>query len=104
MDYLKEYPQGRIIEEDSYKLLGGVIIKASDIKVWSTWKGSGNTTVKVYEIEKLKCKDGSDWNEIHYCWCENGKIVTHSKDSFAFQCRYCLVLEWKTQLNITCRP
>jgi hypothetical protein len=33
MDYLKEYPQGRIIEEDSYKLLGGVIIKASDIKV-----------------------------------------------------------------------
>jgi hypothetical protein len=93
MDYLKEYPQGRIIEDGQYKLLGGVIIKPSDIKKGSTWKGTGNITVKVYKVETMSCKDGSEWSEIHYCWNENGKIATHSKDSFAFQCRYCMVLE-----------
>lgn len=93
MDYLKEYPQGRIIDKGSYKILGGAIIKASDIKVGSSWKGSGGSTVKVHQVEKMKCKDGSDWYEVHYCWAENGKIQTHSKDSFAFQCRYCLVIE-----------
>ena len=30
---------------------------------------------------------------VKYTWDENGVARTHSKESFAFQCRYCLVFD-----------
>jgi hypothetical protein len=35
----------------------------------------------------------NSWYEVVYSWEENGVKKTHDKDQFAFQCRYCLIVE-----------
>ena len=34
-----------------------------------------------------------NFDKVEYCWDQNGSVVYHSKDSFSFQCRYCLVVD-----------
>jgi predicted aldo/keto reductase-like oxidoreductase len=68
--------------------LGNAIVCAhmfppEDIIVGSKWISSGNLTVIVESVIE---------DRVTYSWIEHNKTVTHSKDSFCFQCRYCLVL------------
>ena len=68
-----------------YLLCGGVIPQ-EDVKpeqVWAPADGS-NMTVTVREVE-----EGFVSYDIH----EGDKIRKMVKDNFAFQCRYCLVLD-----------
>lgn len=83
-----------------YKLINGHtavtqhIFKGSEIEPGSLWIGSGSTTVKVeYVVEcKSKEEDSKPLFDVFYSWYENGVKKTHSKDSFSFQCRYCLIV------------
>lgn len=66
-------------------LLCGHILHWSQIQpgeVWAAASGSGHeVTIQVVNRQ---------W--VTYSWIENRQLKTHSKDPFAFQCRYCLVL------------
>ncbi len=67
-------------------LLCGHILDTSQIKraqVWAAADGS-NRTVTVSAVR-------GDW--VGYTWRENGRLKYHEKTAFAFQCRYCLVLD-----------
>jgi len=62
----------------------GYIFPNSEIKVGQRWQGvSGN----IVTIEKNESDD------IYYSWMEKGEKVFHDKTTFAFQCRYCLILD-----------
>ena len=66
-------------------LLCGGILRYDQVKpgqVWAPASGE-DRTVRVYDTS-----DG--W--VDYAWYENGQARAHTKDSFSFQCRYCLVL------------
>lgn len=66
-------------------LLCGVILPAAQVKtgqVWAAADGS-NRTVTI--------ESGGEW--VDYSWLENGEKKLHTKTNFAFQCRYCLVLD-----------
>lgn len=67
-------------------LLCGHILDVSQIhpgQKWAPADGSNREVVVMYTDD--------DW--VHYGWLADGKLVTHMKTSFAFQCRYCLVLD-----------
>jgi hypothetical protein len=55
-----------------------------EIEVGSMWMSSGNNVVTVTE------NDG-EW--ITYQWEESAGTKYNSKDYFAFQCRYCLIID-----------
>ena len=64
-------------------ILCGVILPINKIRVGQEWVGSSGHLVKVYAIK--------DKDQIYYKW--RGRDVEweyHDKDSFSFQCRYCL--------------
>jgi hypothetical protein len=67
------------------KLLCGQILKHNELAVGQTWApaSGADRTVKITDID-------GDW--VRYEWVEGGQTVSHEKDLFAFQCRYCLVL------------
>jgi hypothetical protein len=67
--------------------------KAHEIKVGSRWcAASGSNHIVIVEgINQYGSID--PWYEVVYSWEENGMKKTHDKDVFAFQCRYCLILE-----------
>ena len=61
------------------------IFPVEGIKLGSDWMGSGGEIVTV-----IKIKD--DW--ITYTWRGADEVkVRHEKDSFSFQCRYCLIVK-----------
>jgi hypothetical protein len=66
-------------------LLCGHILKRSQLAVGQTWApaSGADRTVKIVGIE-------NDW--VRYEWTEGEQLRQHEKESFAFQCRYCLVL------------
>lgn len=66
-------------------LLCGHILKREQLAIGQIWApaSGGNYTVKIIAIE-------GDW--ITYEWKELGQLTNYTKDWFAFQCRYCLVL------------
>jgi hypothetical protein len=68
------------------KLLCGQILKPEQLAVGQTWAAASGAdhTVKIAGID-----DG--W--VRYEWVESGEPVSNEKESFAFQCRYCLVIE-----------
>jgi hypothetical protein len=76
---------GRVEIVNGKRLLCGVILPVARIQVGQTWAAASgsNLTVEVTQV-----KDG--W--VEYCWSERGETRHHFKDSFSFQCRYCLVL------------
>ncbi len=66
-------------------LLCGHFIRPDQIEpgqVWASADGS-DRTVQVDRVE-------GEW--VYYSWHEHGRRMDHDKLSFAFQCRYCLVL------------
>jgi hypothetical protein len=65
------------------KLLCGQILKPDQLAVGQTWAPASGSdrTVKIIGIN-------GEW--VRYEW--EGSTVSHEKDAFSFQCRYCLVL------------
>lgn len=68
-----------------YLLCGGIVPRER-VQPGQTWAAAsgGNHTVTVDAVD-------DEW--IDYSWIENGTRKTHTKLNFAFQCRYCLVLD-----------
>lgn len=67
-------------------LLCGCILRTNQIlagQVWAPADGS-NRTVTV--------ESTTPPGTVTYYWGERGETKRHSKEAFAFQCRYCLVL------------
>ena len=75
----------RVEKVNGRYLLCGVILKPDQVKAGQTWAAAdgSNHTVTI--------ESGGAW--VDYSWYENGKKRLHTKMSFAFQCRYCLVLD-----------
>lgn len=71
------------------QLLCGHILTRDKLAVGQVWASAAgaNRTVTIVAIQ-------NDW--ITYEWMELGEPVRHEKDWFAFQCRYCLVLDTPT--------
>lgn len=66
-------------------ILCGVVLPDSMLQIGQRWLGSGGRSVYITAITTHK---GTSWV------CYEGVLQpTHEKDSFSFQCRYCLVLE-----------
>lgn len=68
-----EYHHGSLI-------ICGWIFPADEIEVGQLWQASSGNVVRVTRV---------DSNLIYYCW-EGG---SHVKDSFSFQCRYCMIFD-----------
>jgi hypothetical protein len=62
-----------------------------EIQVGSRWIGSSGSIVVVEGINQYGSTD--PWYEVMYSWEENGVKKTWQKETFAFQCRYCLIIE-----------
>ncbi len=70
-------------------LLCGHILSTAFVRVGQVWAPASGGN---YEVTITDVTDGwvtYEWNE----WDESGIIKHHSKDSFSFQCRYCLVID-----------
>ena len=74
----------RVEKHNGKNIVCGHIFPASEIKINQLWQGSSGATVTISDIK-------DDW--IKYVWLENGKYMEHEKTSFAFQSRYCLVID-----------
>ncbi len=74
----------RIEKQGNYYIICGYILDIDDIKPNQQWIGTGNSPVTVSKVE-----DG----DVYYTWYEKGNLKINSKDSFAFQCRYCLIVD-----------
>ena len=70
-------PEGRAI-------ITQYIFPVEDLVIGTRWASTGNTLVTIESI-------GGEW--VTYSWFEGDSKKTHEKSAFAFQCRYCLVLE-----------
>ena len=70
------------------------IFKGSEIQPGSIWISSGKTIVRVEKVIKRMTReaDPKPLFDVFYSWYENGVKKTHNKDSFSFQCRYCLIV------------
>lgn len=74
----------RIEEHYGNKIVCGHIFKSDEIKVGQRWQGSSGSVVTIESVE-------DDW--VAYSWHVDGVKKVHDKLSFAFQCRYCLIVE-----------
>ncbi len=75
----------RIEEQRGRLVLCGGILSVDKIKPGQQWVGSSGGVVTVKEV------DAFGW--VKYEWEEGGAVKEHEKDAFAFQCRYCLIVE-----------
>ena len=67
--------------------------KPHEIKVGSRWCAASGSN-HIVTVEGINQYGSTDpWHEVVYSWEENGVKKTHDKDQFAFQCRYCLIIE-----------
>lgn len=66
-------------------LVCGSILSKSAVKHGQTWAPADGTNHTVY-IE-------SAGDSVEYSWVENGLKKASTKQNFAFQCRYCLVVD-----------
>ena len=76
----------RIEEHYGKKIVCGHIFPISEVNVGETRQASGGAHVMITKVD-------IDRDQIHYAWEESGGINVHNKDCFAFQCRYCKVVE-----------
>lgn len=74
--YIKNYLGDNIVCDHIFPI--------SEIKSGQKWKASGGFIVDIISVEN---------NKVTYSWIENNKIQKHIKDSFNFQCRYCLIIK-----------
>jgi len=77
------YDWFRIEEQNGEMIACGGIFPADEIKAGQRWQGSSGHTVLVDKVDSYS---------VHYSWDESGIKKTHKKSHFAFQCRYCLIL------------
>ena len=73
----------RIENQCGNNIVCGHIFPADEIMPGQVWQASGGATVEIVSVN-----DG----DVTYAWTEKGKRVDHTKASFAFQCRYCLIV------------
>jgi hypothetical protein len=74
-----------IEEHYGNKIVCRHIFDKDSIQIGSRWQSSCGTIVTVESI--------CDLGWITYSWVVDGIKKTNEKESFAFQCRYCLILE-----------
>lgn len=74
----------RIEQVNGRYLLCGVILNSSDIRSGQVWAPADGSDRMVL------VESGGEW--VDYSWEEKGEKKVHTKMSFSFQCRYCLVL------------
>lgn len=84
----EKYPDLRIEEHHGNNIVCGGVLPTHEIKVGQRWQDSGGNVVEV-----IKVKIGGFNEYVEWSWEEYGKTKTHEKTSFAFQCRYCLIVE-----------
>lgn len=78
---------------NGHKFIVGHFFKAHEIEVGSRWARADGSKGFV-TVEGLNSYGSTDpWFEVVYSWEVNGKKFTHEKESFAFQCRYCLIVD-----------
>lgn len=78
----------RIETHHGRQIVCGHIFGHDEIKVGQVWQGSSGSTVVVIERN-------ADW--VKYRQWDGS---THTKEAFAFQCRYCLVVESESAANV----
>ncbi len=76
----------RIEIHNGNKIVCGHIYDCSEIKSGQRWQSSGNSIVTIHKVNY-------ETKEVLYWYMDNGKETYHTKDSFSFQCRYCLIIE-----------
>lgn len=85
----------RIENHYGKNIVCGHIFPPEEIEIGSEWQGSSGFYVKVISKRESTYKYNGKINNVvwvTYEWTEKGKIKTHEKDTFCFQCRYCLVV------------
>ncbi len=86
MDYETEIIDGR-------KAIVRHIFKPQEIQIDSRWARADGSKGFV-TVEGFNTYGSTNpWIEVVYSWELNGEKFTHEKDAFAFQCRYCLIVE-----------
>jgi hypothetical protein len=65
-------------------ILCGYILPNNKISVGTRWQGSCGHIVTVESVD-------GEW--IKYSWKKGDETIFHEKLIFAFQCRYCLIVE-----------
>lgn len=86
----------RIEEHYGRQIVCGGMFPGLEIAKGSRWQSSSGHIVTVTEVKEFhwKYKDKPQVSiDVYYTWMENGETKVHDKDSFSFQCRYCLILE-----------
>lgn len=84
--------QYRIVTENGIHFVAGGIIPAALVKVGQQWVGASGSIVT---IEHVTFDNEADaW--VRYSWVKNDVTHFHEKLNFAFQCRYCLVVNEPT--------
>lgn len=78
----------RVETHHGRKIVCGHIFKTSSIKPGQYWQGSSGSTVQVTEVS-----DG----RVSYMQSSG---VPHTKEAFAFQCRYCLVINDESEIPL----
>lgn len=79
----------RIEKHNGHKIVCGHIYPANEVKVGSQWMGSSGSKVTV-----TKKRKAGELTWVSYEWKNSdGTVSTHEKDSFSFQCRYCLIVD-----------
>ena len=76
----------RIERHNGRNLVCGHIFPTNEIEPGQEWASSSNAIVVVESV---------DQDLVTYTWTENGETKRHTKEAFAFQCRYCMVLPAK---------
>jgi hypothetical protein len=86
MDYETEIIDGR-------KAIVRHFFKAHEIQVGSRWARADGSKGFV-TVEGFNTYGSIDpWTEVVYSWEKGGVKFIHEKEVFAFQCRYCLIVE-----------
>lgn len=74
-----------IEEHNGYTIVVRHTFPISKILPGQVWQSSGGSQVVIIST------DGKEW--VKYSWYEGDKNIEYEKQSFTFQCRYCLVLD-----------
>ena len=78
---------------DGRKAIVRHFFEAHEIQIGSRWARADGSKGYV-TVEGFECYGSIDpWIEVVYSWEKDGKKFTHEKEVFAFQCRYCLIVE-----------
>ena len=83
---------------NGHTFIVGHIFPGQSIKEGTRWISSSNSIVTVDKVVSYPASDHENKHSyiVHYSWEENGERKSHDKDSFSFQCRYCLIVDSPT--------